>query len=164
MAGDTDGRAGVTGPDRTRRRSGELSGLVAEVLRSTGQALTPGEVQQYLADAGSGPLAYTTVVTILSRLHAQGLAERFRTGRAYSYRASDPARLAARRMGRVLDAQTDRDAALASFVDNLSTHDERLLRELLGPGRGASGDAAGDVEWGSEPGPGRIGRRSEGSR
>ena len=150
MAGDTNGRAsGAGGPrwaehgpgqasgsDRApRRRAGELSGLVLDVLRAAGEALTPGEVQRRLTDAGAGPLAYSTVVTILSRLHAQGLAERFRTGRAYAYRAiNDPAQLTARRMRRVLDAETDRDAALASFVGNLSTRDERLLRELLGPG------------------------------
>jgi predicted transcriptional regulator len=91
-------------------------------------------MQRRLTDAGSGPLAYTTVVTILSRLHAQGLAERFRTGRVYAYQAiNDPARLAAGRMRRVLDGESDRDAALASFVDTLSSRDERLLRELLGP-------------------------------
>jgi predicted transcriptional regulator len=137
-----------------------LSGLVLDVLRTAGEALTPGEVQQRLADAGSGPLAYTTVVTILTRLHAQGLTERFRTGRAYAYRAiSDPAQLAAGRMRRVLDAQTDRDAALASFVDNLSTHDERLLRELLGPGVDAETNAETNTgpdavtgPWRSDPG------------
>lgn len=156
MVEDADGRAGVAGAQRwgehgagqvsagsdrgPRRRSGELSGLVLDVLRSAGEALTPGEVQRRLADAGSGPLAYTTVVTILSRLHAQGLTERFRSGRAYAYQAiSDPARLAGRRMRRVLDAETDRDAALASFVDNLAARDERLLRDLLGPGLDADG-------------------------
>jgi predicted transcriptional regulator len=114
-----------------------LSSLVLEVLRAGGEALTPASVQRRLAEAGAGPLAYTTVVTILSRLHEQGLTERFRTGRAYAYLAiSDPAQLAARRMRRVLDAEADRDAVLASFVDNLTGHDEYLLRELLGsPGR-----------------------------
>ncbi|MDT7633909.1 MAG: hypothetical protein QOI50_5839 [Pseudonocardiales bacterium] len=123
------------GSDRApRRRAGELSGLVLDVLRTAGEALTPGEVQRRLTDAGSGPLAYTTVVTILSRLHAHGLAERFRTGRAYAYQAiNDPARLAAGRMRRVLDGESNRDAALASFVDTLSSRDEHLLRELLGP-------------------------------
>jgi predicted transcriptional regulator len=116
-----------------RRRAGELSGLVLDVLRAGGEALTPAVVQRRLAEAGAGSLAYTTVVTTLSRLHEHGLVERFRTGRAYAYLAiSDPAQLAARRMRRVLDAETDRDAVLASFVDNLTGRDERLLRELLG--------------------------------
>ena len=115
-----------------RRRAGELSGLVLEVLRDADAALTPAEVRDRLAGAGAGALAYTTVVTILSRLRARGLVERFRVGRGYAYLAvADSARLAARRMRRVLDEEDDREAALASFVGALSERDERLLRELL---------------------------------
>lgn len=138
-----DGRLpGATGPDRddsagsggpSRRRAGELTGLVLAVLRQEDRALTPGEVLRRLTAAGSGPLSYSTVVTILSRLHAQGVAERFRTGRAYAYLpVADAAKLAARRMRRVLDAETDRDAVLTRFVSDLSPADESLLRDLLG--------------------------------
>lgn len=118
-----------------RRRRGELSGLVLDALRRAGRPLTPVEVQGRLADAGAAPLAYTTVVTILSRLLAQDLVERFRTGRTYAYRAVFDSTLAAHRMRRVLDDQDDRDgreAVLASFVHILSADDERRLRELLG--------------------------------
>lgn len=125
-----------------RRRSGQLSALVVEILRGAErQALTPAQVRQRLADGGHGRLAYTTVVTILSRLHAQGLAERSRVGRAFAYLGvSDPARLAARRMRRVLDAENDRDAVLASFVRDLSPGDEHRLRQLLGPDLAATPD------------------------
>lgn len=118
-----------------RRRPGELSGMVLAVLRRAGRPLTPIEVRKRLADAGATPLAYTTILTILSRLRDQDLVERFRTGRTYTYRALVDATLAARRMRRVLDDQDDRDsreAVLASFVHNLSADDERRLRELLG--------------------------------
>ncbi|HVV18974.1 MAG TPA: BlaI/MecI/CopY family transcriptional regulator [Pseudonocardiaceae bacterium] len=114
-----------------RRRAGELSGRVLDVLRQSGAALTPTDVQRRLSAAGTGPLAYTTVVTILSRLHGQGLAERFRAGRAYAYRAVEASAVAARRMRRVLDDQPDHDAVLATFVNDLSPADERLLRALL---------------------------------
>jgi predicted transcriptional regulator len=115
-----------------RRRSGELSALVLDVLRRAEAALPPGEVRDRLNAVGAGELAYTTVVTILSRMHAQGLVERFRAGRAYAYVAvADAAKLAARKMRRVLDAEDDRDAVLTRFVDGLSPHDERVLRELL---------------------------------
>lgn len=67
----------------------------------------------------------------MSRLHDQGLVERFRTGRAYAYLSIGDSALAARRMRRVLDDQRDRDSVLASFVQELSTDDERRLRELL---------------------------------
>ena len=122
------------GPDHdrsARRRAGELSGRVLDILRQSTTALTPADVQHRLTAAGTGPLAYTTVVTILSRLHDQGLAERFRTGRAYAYLAVADSALAARRMRRVLDDQNDRDAVLASFVQDLSPDDEQRLRALL---------------------------------
>lgn len=116
-----------------RRRAGELSGLVLEILRQAGGPLTPGQVLDRLQNDGSGPLAYTTVVTILSRLHDQGIADRFRAGRAYAYQAAaDEAQLAGRRMRRPLDAEDDRAGVLASFVDGLSARDEQVLRELLG--------------------------------
>ncbi|HJP78247.1 MAG TPA: BlaI/MecI/CopY family transcriptional regulator [Pseudonocardiaceae bacterium] len=114
-----------------RRRAGELSGQVLEILRKSANALTPADVQQQLTARGVGPLAYTTVVTTLSRLHEQGLAERFRTGRAYAYLAVADSALAARRMRRALDDHDDRDAVLASFVQDLSSDDERRLRTLL---------------------------------
>ncbi|MFI1920331.1 BlaI/MecI/CopY family transcriptional regulator [Nocardia sp. NPDC020380] len=117
----------------SRRRAGELSGLILEILRGHPGALTPGEVSERLGAAGAGELAYSTVVTTLSRLHAHGVLERSRTGRAFAYRAeTDPARLAAGKMRRVLDAEGDRAAVLASFVGELSDRDERLLRGLLG--------------------------------
>ncbi|MQY27822.1 BlaI/MecI/CopY family transcriptional regulator [Nocardia aurantia] len=133
------------GAGRGRRRSGELSGLILAVLRTAGGELTPGEVCERLGTAGAPELAYTTVVTILSRLQSRGLLERRRVGRAYAYRAvADPARLAAGRMRRMLDAEHDRDAVLASFVRDLSADDERLLRELLGTDLADSCDLAGD--------------------
>lgn len=135
---------------RPRRRAGELSGLVLDILRQAGRPLTPGEVLDRLSGDGSGPLAYTTVVTILSRLHEQGIADRSRAGRAYAYRAAaDEAQLAGRRMQRLLDAEDDRAGVLASFVGGLSTRDEQVLRELLGtdlgdPSQAAPDGAAGD--------------------
>lgn len=116
-----------------RRPDGALTGQVVAVLRAAGRALTPMEVRQALTEIDQHPLAYTTVVTVLSRLHAQGMADRFRSGRAYAYLlVADHAQLAARRMRRVLDAEPDRDGVLASFVDDLSGHDEDVLRRLLG--------------------------------
>lgn len=124
----------VTAP---RRRAGELSGLVLEILRQADRPLTPGQVLDRLLSTGSGPLAYTTVVTILSRLHDQGVADRFRAGRAYAYHsAAGEAQLAGRRMRRLLDAEDDRTGVLASFVDGLSARDEQVLRELLGASLG----------------------------
>ncbi len=133
----------TTGP---RRRAGELSGLVLDILRQAGRPLTPGEVLERLSGSGSSPLAYTTVVTILSRLHDQGIADRFRTGRAYAYQAAaDEAQLAGRRMQRLLAAEGDRAGVLASFVEGLSARDEQVLRELLGTDLAEEPESGGDT-------------------
>jgi predicted transcriptional regulator len=112
----------------SRRGAGELEAEVLAVLQSAGSALTPAQVRERLGD----PLAYTTVVTILSRLHAKGVLVRNRVGRAFSYApVADEPGLAARRMRVVLEAETDREAVLARFVSGLSPADERLLRGML---------------------------------
>jgi predicted transcriptional regulator len=116
-----------------RRAAGELEAEVLAVLQDAGSALSPAEVRERIG----GSLAYTTVVTILSRLHAKGVLERHKAGRAYVYApVADQPGLAARRMARVLDAEADREAVLARFVSVLSDSDEELLRRMLGDTRG----------------------------
>lgn len=114
-----------------RRGSGELEADVLRVLQRGGCPLSPGEVRERIG----GDLAYTTVVTILSRLHAKGVLDRRKSGRAYRYMpVADEPGLAARRMTRVLDGEKDRRAVLARFVSALSESDEELLRRMLGEG------------------------------
>lgn len=115
---------------RSRRRGqGELEALVLAALREADGPATAGWVQQRLG----GGLAYTTVITILTRLLAKGAVTRERSGRSFAWTsASDQAGLAAHKMRKVLDAESDREAVLASFVTGLGPDDERLLRELLG--------------------------------
>ncbi|MEV5643955.1 BlaI/MecI/CopY family transcriptional regulator, partial [Streptomyces flaveolus] len=107
----------------------ELEALVLAVLREAEGPATAGWVQERLG----GDLAYTTVVTILTRLLDKGAVSRERAGRSFAWTpAADQAGLAARRMRKVLDAESDREAVLASFVTGLDPADERLLRDLLG--------------------------------
>jgi predicted transcriptional regulator len=121
----------------TRRAAGELEAAALAVLQSAGSALTPAQVREALG----GDLAYTTVVTILSRLHAKGVLTRLRSGRAYCYApVADEPGLAARRMRRVLDGEADREAVLARFVSGLAPADEQLLRQMLA---GQQNDGAG---------------------
>ena len=116
-----------------RRAAGELEAAVLAVLQDAGSALSPGEVRERIG----GSLAYTTVVTILSRLHAKGVLERHKAGRAFLYApVADEPGLAARRMARVLDGEADREAVLARFVSGLSDRDEELLRQMLGDAHG----------------------------
>jgi predicted transcriptional regulator len=112
-----------------RRAAGELESAVLGLLHTAGTPLSPGAVRERLG----GDLAYTTVVTILSRLHAKGVLERARAGRAYLYApVADEPGLAARRMANVLAEEPDREAVLARFVSGLSRSDEELLRRMLG--------------------------------
>jgi predicted transcriptional regulator len=116
----------------TRRGAGELEAAVLAALQAAGVALSPGDVRDRLG----ADLAYTTVVTILSRLHGKGILERRKSGRSYVYiPVADEPGLAARRMTRVLDGEADREAVLARFVSSLSEDDEELLRKML-DGRG----------------------------
>ncbi len=94
-----------------------------------------------------GDLAYTTVVTILTRLLAKQAVTRRKSGRSFLWSpAADPAGLAANRMRQVLDGQSDRGTVLTRFVSGLSDDDERLLRRLL---RRTTGD--GTRARGAEP-------------
>lgn len=85
------------------------------------------------------------MVTILSRLHAKGVLTREPTGRAFAYApVVDEPGLAARRMRKVLEAESDRGRVLAQFVSNLSDSDEQLLRTLLWQTGAAATDLADD--------------------
>ncbi|MFF3249132.1 BlaI/MecI/CopY family transcriptional regulator [Streptomyces sp. NPDC002870] len=125
MAGQNKGGAGR---HPRRRGQGELEAQVLAALRQAPRPVNAAWVQERLG----GDLAYTTVMTILTRLHIKGAVARERVGRSFEWTpVADEAGLAALRMRRVLDAETDRQAVLASFVTVLSPGDERLLRDLL---------------------------------
>jgi predicted transcriptional regulator len=129
-------------PGTSGRSAGALEREVLASLAAAGRPLTAADV---LADVGGG-LAYTTVMTTLSRLHAKGVLGREASGRAYAYTLAAPletlpASQTARRMRRLLDAEADRASVLASFVADLDEDDERLLAELIeGRSRPADGD------------------------
>ncbi|HZX39991.1 MAG TPA: BlaI/MecI/CopY family transcriptional regulator [Streptomyces sp.] len=125
MTGQNKGGAGQ---HPRRRGQGELEAQVLAALRQAPRPVNAAWVQEQLG----GDLAYTTVMTILTRLQIKGAVARERVGRSFEWTpVADEAGLAALRMRRVLDAETDRQAVLASFVTVLSPGDERLLRDLL---------------------------------
>ncbi len=112
---------------------GSLEAQVLAELWARPEGATPAEVLQAIGE----PLAYTTVMTILTRLWKKGLAERERHGRAFVYRSTvSEADLAAERMRATLETVHDRKATLSLFVGNLSRKDERILRQLLDRARG----------------------------
>lgn len=125
----------MAGRGSERRRAGGLEQDVLVVLWAAASSLTPAEVQAAL----TRDLAYTTVTTILSRLHAKGLLERTPRGRAFSYRPLvSGADLTAQRLAKVLaDARTpERPVALTRFVASLSARDRLALEAALRDGEG----------------------------
>ncbi|MCW2915834.1 MAG: transcriptional repressor CopY family [Actinomycetia bacterium] len=111
-----------------RRQRGELEAELLAVVAAAGTSLTPREVMNRL----DVTLAYTTVMTVLSRLHDKGLLKRIREGRSYAYSFQrDEASLRAVQMRRLLESGHDRRQVLAHFITELSAEDEELLQRLL---------------------------------
>ncbi len=129
-------RAGMA---RSRMVAGHRIGVLeAEVLRCLWDAKEPLSVREIASKLRGRRRAYTTVMTVLTRLHEKGLAERVLSGRAYLYRASGtPAEIEARRIQDLLAASEDPKAVLAHFVDGLAK-DPELLRTLDRLRRGRS--------------------------
>jgi predicted transcriptional regulator len=114
--------------DAPRREAGELESEVLAALWAAARPLTPAEVREELG----GTLAYTTVMTTLSRLHDKDVVDRRRSGRGYAYSPNvREAEFAARHFRALLDRGHDRDAVLQGFVSELSGDEERVLRALL---------------------------------
>jgi predicted transcriptional regulator len=111
------------------RGRGDLEQQVFAALAASAEPMTTGEVR----DAIGGDLAYTTVMTVLTRLHVKGLATRDRVGRSFAYTAVvDAAEVTAHQIHRLLDARGDRAAVLTRFASGLSPEESRLLVGLLG--------------------------------
>ena len=112
-----------------RRSMGELEYEVLTQLWIMDAPATPAEVLEGL----DTDLAYTTVMTILTRLVDKGLAVREKRGRAYAYApVVSEAELTAQRMHAALEGTSDRKAALNGFVQSLSKRELTTLRALLG--------------------------------
>lgn len=111
-----------------RRAKGTLESEVLAALWAAPRPLTAGEV----ADEVGGELAYTTVQTILARLHDKGAVSRELAGRAHAYTpVLDDAGLAAERMRALLDKGGDHAAVLTRFLGSLTSEDEATLAALL---------------------------------
>lgn len=114
-----------------RRESGQLEDSVLHLLGAH-RELSVAEARTLLGS----DLAYTTVMTALSRLHGKRLVDRERRGRSYVYTLRAPveglpALRAAMRMRTELDTRAERADVLANFVASLDPDDESVLRQLL---------------------------------
>ena len=105
---------------------GRLEAGVMAVLWRAGTPLPVRDVAAALNRERPAPLAYTTVMTVMSRLAGKGILARSRSGRRFVYApvAADTAEIAVR--GVLAEFG---DAALARFVERAEL--DPLLRERL---------------------------------
>ena len=111
-----------------------------DVLWDTDRSATATDLRDRLVDAaamstGRGPLATTTILTVLSRLEKKGFVTRDRDSRPHLYRATTTrTNHTADLMLEVLGSALDRQAALARFIGTVSPQEAESLRQLLGSG------------------------------
>lgn len=114
-------RGGVLGP---------LESQVMDILWDSGEPMTVREVLDRANRDRREQLAYTTVMTVMSRLAEKGILRRRREGRGYAYEptADDRAGIAVRHVVREFG-----DAAMAHFVEEARADPDALrrLRRLL---------------------------------
>ena len=104
---------------------------IFEVVRALGRANVT-EVAERLSSPR--PLAYTTVMTVLSRLWQKGYLLRERSGKAYVYVPRDETTIASELGGQAAREAIERfgTAALTGFAQTLSTEQRGILGRLLG--------------------------------
>lgn len=112
------------------RGLGELEAAVMNVLWD---ATEPMKVRDVLERLDTGKqLAYTTVMTVLDKLHRKQWVQRELHGKAYSYESAfSREEASARALREVLDSAEDPGAVLAHFIASVSTEETELLRNEL---------------------------------
>ncbi len=108
-----------------RRHGGEREAEVLAILWSAGvEGVTPLELQEELV----GDVAYTTALTLLTRLYEKKLVLRSSEGRSYRYfAATSEEELASRKMRALLSQVSDTHATLSQFASELTPRDRRAL-------------------------------------
>ncbi len=108
------------------RRLGALEAEVMGLVWERGEWVSVNDLRPALRGR---PRAYTTVMTIVTRLCDKGLLERRRQGRGFVYRpALTKEQLAAKTLHDVLASADDPHAVLAHFVEDLQASPELLAR------------------------------------
>lgn len=123
---------------KAKRRRGRVEELVGPLEAACMRALwrrapaTVAEVLERVNTRHEPPLAYTTVMTVLSRLYEKGHVTRERRGRGYAYTpAFSEDELVDALSRRDVDQLVDRygDVALAHFAETLRQASPELLHE-----------------------------------
>lgn len=102
-----------------------------------------GDVLDQINHAREDELAYTTVMTVLSRLHDKGIVDREKHGRGYQYRPRFTEDELVERLGRdEVNRILDRfgGVALAHFATALEEADPEQLRRLTDLAQGRTSE------------------------
>lgn len=113
-----------------KRERGALRADVLRLLWAGDDPVTANALREAFPDAERPAL--TTLLTVLSRLEADGLVLREQHGRGSVFSATRPqAEHFADQMSEVLGAAADRRAVLQQFAGGLSAHDLEALRDAI---------------------------------
>jgi predicted transcriptional regulator len=112
------------------REFGQLESAVMDVIWGENRPCVVREVRERLRY--DRPLAYTTVMTVLTILHGKGVLRREKYGRAWRYwpaerREEHDARL----MAEILRSGGDSRVTLRSFLDRMSDEDLTAIRNVV---------------------------------
>jgi predicted transcriptional regulator len=110
---------------------GDLERQVFEAVRGLGPTGVAGVVATL--ESGNRPLAYTTIMTVLSRLWTKGYLLRRRVGKAYLYEARPEGDIAGDLGGKAAREALEAygDIALTGFVRTLTPQQRLLVARLL---------------------------------
>ncbi len=116
-----------------RRAHGQLKSTVLIVLREAGRPLSVRMVLERWPDDEVLP-AFTTVITVLTRLQTSGVVQRVAGPEALFVVPPVADGVAAESMLAALLGSADRGAALMSFAEQLDEEDLAVLRRAVEPG------------------------------
>jgi len=113
------------------REFGQLESAIMEVIWSQDRPYLVREVRERL-NYGR-PVAYTTVMTVMTILHGKGVLRREKHGRAWRYwpaerREEHDARL----MAEILRSGSDCRATMRRFLDRITDEEIDLIRNAVG--------------------------------
>lgn len=112
------------------RRFGELEAAVMDCVWRCGRPVSVRDVLDELSRDRS--IAYTTVMTVMDKLHKKGWLNRQRTGRAFEYEATRGREAyTARLMRDALSTSNNQAAAFVHFLSELTPEESAALRSAL---------------------------------
>ncbi|HEU5332660.1 MAG TPA: BlaI/MecI/CopY family transcriptional regulator [Actinocrinis sp.] len=112
------------------RRFGDLESAVMERIWRIGRPVLVREILEELQ--AERVIAYTTVMTVMDKLHGKGWLRREPRGRAYVYEAVASREAYTARLMRDAWATSDNQAAaFVHFLEQLSEQEARALRTAL---------------------------------